>query len=164
MTITAKPIPEGDGTYIVDTEGNIYRKLIPNESPAGYWRIGLRDKINSRHWYMVHRIVAKAFVETDPNRPFVNHIDGNKKNNRVENLEWCTQKENVAHAFRTGLRKPKIGSSVIQLDKDGNEVARYETQSAAGRAMGVRSTSIHHAIVYGRTSCGYRWRFEVMPE
>lgn len=39
MTITAKPIPEGDGTYIVDTEGNIYRKLIPNESPAGYrWR------------------------------------------------------------------------------------------------------------------------------
>lgn len=156
--IEAMPIPEGDGTYIVDREGNIYRKLIPNLSVTGYMRLGLRDKKNSRHYYFVHRIVARAFVENKQNLPIVNHIDGNKLNNRVENLEWCTHVQNVQHAFRTGLRGATHTTPVEQLDSDGNVIARFETITAASKATGVSLSAIHNAVKYNRTSKGYRWR------
>lgn len=164
MMIVAQSIEEGDGTYIVDIEGNIYRKLIPNKSVTGYLRIGLRDKRNSRHWYGVHRIVAKAFIKPDPNRPYVNHIDGNKLNNRIDNLEWCTQSENAIHAFKMNLRRPTRSIPVDQFDLQGNFVKRYDSQAEAARAMSVSQTSIHHAIAYGRTSCGYYWRWAVENE
>ena len=159
--ISAMPIPEGDGTYIVDTEGNIYRKLVPATSPNGYLRIGLRDKKNSRHWYSVHRIVAKAYIPNEKNLPQVNHIDGNKQNNHVENLEWCTQVQNVEHAYRIGLRKPTRSRPTAQIDSSGNVVQYYESQTAAAKAFGVSLSSIHNAITYGRMSCGFYWRWAV---
>lgn len=57
----------------------------------------------------VHRLVAEAFLEPVENKECINHIDGNKLNNKVDNLEWCTHKENIEHSWRTGLYKPIKG-------------------------------------------------------
>lgn len=60
----------------------------------------------------VHGLVAEAFLDADPSRPQVNHINGDKFDNRVENLEWVTQSENMLHSYKMGLHKRKVGSEV----------------------------------------------------
>ena len=77
----------------------------------GYWKVVLtRDSIS--HQKFVHRLVAEAFVPNkDDHKNQVNHIDGNKTNNFVSNLEWCTNQENMIHAFKNGL-VPKRGKRI----------------------------------------------------
>lgn len=58
----------------------------------------------------VHRLIATSFLENKEGKPQVNHIDGNKQNNRMDNLEWCTNSENIKHAFSIGLNRARRGS------------------------------------------------------
>ena len=74
----------------------------------GYLRIDLL-KNNIRHCFKVHRLVAKAFLKNTKNKPQVNHKDGIKTNNKVNNLEWCTPSENMKHSFKIGLQKNGFG-------------------------------------------------------
>ncbi len=72
----------------------------------GYLEIGLRRK-GFRKFIRVHRIVAAAFLDNPENKPQVNHIDGNKKNNHVSNLEYCTGSENMKHSYGLGIHDQK---------------------------------------------------------
>jgi len=105
-----KEIQGFPGYYISET-GTVYstktgewreRKL--QTSYRGYKMVEIRDSSNKPFFKSVHRIVANAFIPNPENKPQVNHIDGNKTNNDVCNLEWCTEAENTAHAIETGLR------------------------------------------------------------
>ena len=106
-----KPIKGYEGNYEVSNIGNVrsidrivkysngreYHKkgqrLIPTDNGKGYLIVGLKNK---NHY--VHRLVADTFIEHPNGKDFVNHIDYNRKNNTVENLEWCTVSENIKHS------------------------------------------------------------------
>ena len=83
--------------FVVDTA----HKLTPHPNGAGYLSVSLNG-----HPRRIHRLIAENFIPNPLNKPCVNHIDGNKLNNNISNLEWCTQSENVKHAFATGLKVP----------------------------------------------------------
>jgi len=89
--------PDGTITNIVS---NKVKKPVLTET--GYLSIKLHNK-GGYQQYKVHRLVAKHFVPNINNKPFVNHIDGNKLNNHYSNLEWCTASENMQHALETKL-------------------------------------------------------------
>ena len=99
-------IPGYDGRYEISNWGNVKSNtfLIPRnlkfDTYIGYYRIKLKRKN-----YLVHRIVAKAFIPNPENKPQVNHINGIKTDNRLENLEWVTSSENNQHAYSFLKRK-----------------------------------------------------------
>ena len=79
-------------------------KIIKGEiTSGGYCRVHISHK-GVQYKFLVHRLVAEAFILNPKHLPEVNHIDGNKQNNSVDNLEWCTRSQNTSHAFKTGLR------------------------------------------------------------
>ena len=79
-------------------------KIIKGEiTSGGYCRVHISHK-GVQYKFLVHRLVAEAFILNPKRLPEVNHIDGNKQNNSVDNLEWCTRSQNTSHAFKTGLR------------------------------------------------------------
>lgn len=92
--------------YVTDSLGRTRKysgKLLkPSKDENGYLLIGVCDSGHTKRVF-VHRLVAETFLENSDNKPTVNHIDGNKTNNSVSNLEWATYKENRDHAVRTGL-------------------------------------------------------------
>lgn len=99
------------GKYEASTDGHIRNKktkrvLKEFVGKDGYVRTQFDGKTR-----LVHRVIAFAFVASDVNKPFVNHKDGNKQNNSVDNLEWCTRSENIQHAYDNGLNHGMKGTS-----------------------------------------------------
>jgi hypothetical protein len=112
-----KDIKGYEGLYQVSNLGNVkslnYRSagkehLISPGTDRGGYNILVLCKGKKAKSFKVHRLVANAFIPNPKNKEQVNHKDGNKQNNKVDNLEWCTCKENMHHAWKTGLYKGGI--------------------------------------------------------
>lgn len=120
-----KPVKGYEQLYQVSSLGNIsnYRRNMTIQTmPKGYKTISLKNpgKCRTR---LVHRLVAEAFLENPEGKPEVNHKDGDKSNNAVTNLEWCTSSENKRHALDTGLKVyniPTMGLKIGKLSKYHN--------------------------------------------
>lgn len=131
-----------------------------------YASIGLR-KNGKVKYFLVHRLVAFAFVDNPNNKSDVNHIDGNTHNNYYKNLEWCTKSENSKHAYQHNLKgcadsyirnleklHEKQMYVLIIAKKDGNEY-RYSSVSEMSKMTGIKRTSILAALNKGNTVKGY---------
>jgi hypothetical protein len=102
-----KDIPGYEGLYSIGTNGEVYSKrrliaLKQTQDFGGYMQVTLCVN-QKRKTHSVHRLVALTFIPNPLGLPQVNHIDGNKLNNCVDNLEWCDQSTNMQHAYKMGL-------------------------------------------------------------
>lgn len=154
--------------YMVSNFGNvkrIHQNSLKNQTIGswGYKIISLCASGKSET-FLVHRLVAMAFLENPENKKQVNHIDGNKLNNCVDNLEWVTPRENIQHAYDAGLivykNKERHLKSVYQFDMNKKFIQKWETAMEAGRVLNIDNTSIYQCCHNNRTSAGgYYWSF-----
>ena len=164
--------------YVTDT-GELYTR---NYKRTG--RIKKMSLTKYKDWYFgvvlynnemrcrkkVHRLVAEAFIPNPENKPCVNHKDGNKLNNCVENLEWCTYSENNLHAFRTlGRKSPwegkfgkdNFGSKTVLQIKDGRIINVFYGTHEAQRETGISQGSITDVCnKKSKTAGGYQWKYK----
>ena len=101
---------------------------------TGYKRVTLIDSAGKAHTKSVHRLVADTLIPNPENKPQVNHIDGNKQNNNIDNLEWVTREENRAHATEMELWKPKYGSQSHLAKVNEDDVTNIITDTIAGKS------------------------------
>lgn len=139
-----------EGLYQISNLGNVRSfKAVSkggNLKPVyrkGYATVILRKNGVSKV-HSIHRLIAEAFIPNPDNLPYINHIDGNKSNNDISNLEWCTQLENMRHAFNTGLikRKPltdeqKQYISMRTKEAMNNPIVREKISNANRKRKGV---------------------------
>lgn len=170
MTEAWKDIKGYEGVYRISNYGNVEsvarrdalgrqiqsRIMKPQTNKKGYLHVCLMRGKEYKH-YLIHRLVADAFIGERPAEYEVNHIDENKKNNRADNLEYVTHTQNVRH----GKGIEKRSKAVIATLPDGTE-EYYISATEAGEKLGVTKVAIGNAI-HGngrtKTSCGRLWRF-----
>ena len=125
-----KPIKNYESLYEVSSLGNIkgikYNKLLKPYNDKGYLKISLCKKGKVTKFF-VHRLVAEAFLKNELNKPQVNHINGCKLTNTVDNLEWVTCSENHEHAYKLGLKNSAIACPKIGNNKGTSSKYMYVT-------------------------------------
>lgn len=173
-------IPDTDGKYLVNRAGEIMRastgKLLkPATGTNGYLRLTLRLRGKSIG-FSVHRLVASAFLPNPVGHAVVNHLNGIKTDNRPENLEWCSYRENSIHANRTGLTpgppawaKGKFGAAhnrskqVYAYAMGGGLVGTYGSGNEAARQLGITPAAVAKLLTSGQFSRRDRYLFAHDP-
>lgn len=165
------------GYYVTDT-GDVYsrnyaktgriKKLVTSKKRNGYLGVSLGASV----YKAVHRLVAEAFILNPNNLPQVNHKNGNKEDNRVNNLEWSTCKDNIRHSY-DALHRPvsphptlgkfgkdnPLSKAVLQI-KNGRVVKKFGGIAEAERQTGINHSHISQCCNGKQiTAGGYEWRF-----
>ena len=169
-----KEIEGFDGKILVSNRGRIKSNLRngtilkSQADKKGYQRVRVTVE-RVKRTLKIHREVAKAFLPNPNNLPQVNHIDGNKNNNSVDNLEWVTNRDNALHALSNGLWDSFIEGSKAENEKrkrsvlaiNGNETIEFESVSAAERHFDSRHIV---DVLKGRRSRCKGWQFRYISE
>lgn len=151
-----------NNNYLVSEDGKIYSKrlkkeLTPKINWDGYHRIQIW-KNNKCKYISWHRVVAETFLPNPNNYPVVNHKNGIKDDNRVENLEWCTQQENIQHSWRKGFSKSNRPIDVLTLD--GEYIKTFRTAKEGGEFANCHPSGITKCARGHLKQCkGYKWRY-----
>ena len=177
--IRIKEIQDFPGYYISDI-GEVYsknynhtsrfNKMTPCKTRYGYLVVTFHK--NKKQFYKkIHRLVAEAFIPNPENKPQVNHKNGIKTDNQIENLEWVTASENVLHRFRilhqptpkgyTKKGKNHWRTKIIQQIKDDQIIAEYYGTAEAEQKTGVKGAAICMVCNgYRKTAGKYKWKYK----
>lgn len=180
-----KPIVGWEGLYEVSNLGRV--RSIDRKVPAkngstetrkgkikslqktrfGYMRVSL-NKAKCRKTYMVHRLVADAFLPNPDNLPFINHKNETRDDNRVENLEWCTRIYNMNYGTcrdkqrKSLINNPLLSKRVVKCDIYGNPLEEYPSMAEAARQNKLCQGRISNCCLNkkkSKTHGGYIWKF-----
>lgn len=162
--------------YKIDKQGKIFSCFKPKTSiitddwreirqvydkSCGYMIVTLCDGKGKRQNKRVHRLLMETFIPNPNNYPHINHIDGNKLNNSLDNLEWCSVKHNTQHAIQLGLMKPTGEKEIQQFTLDGLLVNEYKSIHEAGRQTGIAWQNISKVCRNERKHAGgYYWQYK----
>lgn len=132
---------------------------------GGYYKVQLIKNYKVKH-FVTHRLVALTFIPNNENKPHINHIDGIKTNNNINNLEWCTPKENSIHAVENNLINPKKGvnnpssKQTCQYDLNGNLINIFSCTKEAGKSLKINPRTLSRVCQGIRpTYKGFIWRY-----
>jgi len=142
--------------YLITKDGDIYRnityrKLKCSSDKNGYLKIRLLNKSGRKSMFL-HRLLDIQFIPNPLNKPFINHIDGNKSNNKLNNLEWSTHKENMKHAwddnlykdYTDSIKKANNAKSIEVFDTLNN--IKYKSMSEMSRLLKIPFTTLRRLI------------------
>lgn len=159
----------GYPNYFVDSEGCVQsiqkgknKKLYQKITKCGYCTVCLCDYDKKKKWFLVHRLVALAFIPNPENKPCIDHINGDKTYNRVSNLRWCTYKENsnnpISHKRLCDAQQKR---PIIQYTLDGEFVREWESSFQIEQELGYHHSKIS-LVCRGIRKTAYKsiWKYK----
>ena len=162
-----KDIEGYKGLYQVSNKGRVKRLLGTSErilrpviKSSGYLKVVLCKNGRVKQ-FQLHRLVANAFIPNLDNKPQVNHLDENKLNNCVYNLEWATAKENINHGTRNERAGYSRSKPILQYSKSGDFIREWKGASEVERVLGINNSHINACCKGKRKSAGgFVWKYK----
>lgn len=153
--------------YEVSNMGDVRKneRILKQHKRSGYLSVSLYCDVKKRGInVVVHRLVALAFIENPLNLPYVNHKDGNRCNNNIDNLEWVSASENCKHAFKNGLHI-HFQRAVNKLSLKGDFIEKYESVNEAGNKNNLCSATITKVCKKKKKDYGgFLWEYVIPDE